>query len=90
MNLEKAERVLKRTFDMWGRSVNLVTVKKTVSEREMDYALSEDVEPKKSESVIRLRYDGSEYSEHEDVSDIVKEEVIAEDVDYDTVPKSWV
>lgn len=90
MNLEKAERVLKRTFDMWGRPVNLVTVKKTVSEREMDYALSEDVEPKKSESVIRLRYDGSEYSEHDGVSDIVKEEIMAEDVDYDTVPEEWV
>lgn len=89
MNLEKAERVLKRTFDMWGRPVNLVTVKKTVAERDMDYALSEGVEPKKQESVIRLRYGGSEYSEHDDVSDIVKEEVMGEDVDYDTVPESW-
>jgi len=88
LDLSKATSLLERIHKMWGRPVNLATVGKVVSEDEMDYALSEGVEPEAQEQAVRVRYDGNEFEEYELAEDI-EERIQAEEIDYDTKPDEW-
>jgi stage V sporulation protein R len=88
LNLESAQEVMKRLFEMWGRPVNLATVGVVVSESDMDYAHSEGVEPEPEKKYVVFRYDGEEFSE-ESASDEIREEVEAEEIDYSTKPEEW-
>jgi len=89
LNYEKAYKVLERLFEMWGRPVNLATVGKKVSEKEMDYAYDEGVEPEPDEVPVVFRYDGEDVYENEP-SPMVEAELQAEEVDYSTKPDEWV
>ncbi|MFB6136520.1 MAG: SpoVR family protein [Halobacteriaceae archaeon] len=83
LDVEQAVETLKRTFDLWGRPVNLKTV---VTEYEGGDAPGES--PTATEEGRLLRYDGEEvtvrplpWSEVEDVA--------ASEVDYGTKPDEW-
>ena len=73
---------------MWGRPVNLATYRKSVSESELDYAASEEVEPEIDEEPLLISYDGEEYSESE-LSDTVAEEIMMDEVSYNTRASEW-
>lgn len=88
LNLDEAQEVLTRLFELWGRPVNLATVQKQVTEEEMDYAYSEGVEPEAEENFIRLRFDGSEVTTHEVYEDVA-EYIKADEIDYNTKPEEW-
>ena len=89
LNLESAQEVMKRLFEMWGRPVNLATVGLSVSETEMDYAYSEGVEPQPEEVLALFKYDGENFTEEEPDLEI-KEYLQAEELDYDTKPEEWI
>ena len=88
LNLQSAQEVLKRLFEMWGRPVNLATVGLSVSDAEMDYAHSEGVEPEPEEVPVLFKYDGEKFTEEEPDKEI-KEKIKADEVDYDTKPEEW-
>ncbi|GAB3689339.1 SpoVR family protein [Salinarchaeum chitinilyticum] len=88
LDLEQAERVLERTFELWGRPVNLATIVKEVDEHDVEVARRRSREPEPEEAGKLLRYDGEEI----DVRDLPWGEVehlAADDVDYDTKPEDW-
>ena len=89
LNLQSAQEVMKRLFEMWGRPVNLATVGLSVSDEEMDYSYSEGVEPEPEEVPVLFKYDGEEFTEEEPDEEIV-EKLKADEVDYDTKPEEWV
>jgi stage V sporulation protein R len=89
INLESAQEVMKRLFEMWGRPVNLATVGMSVSDEEMDYAHSEGVEPEPEEVPVLFKYDGEKFTEEEPEEEI-KEKLKADEVDYSTKPEEWV
>lgn len=90
MDMEKMKNVMERIFELWGRPINLVTVGKYVSDEELDYAYSEDIQPEAVEKVVRIKYDGEEFSEHDVFDDKLIDEVKADEIDYKTVPEEWV
>ena len=89
LNLQSAQEVMKRLFEMWGRPVNLATVGLSVSDEEMDYSYSEGVEPEPEEVPVLFKYDGEKFTEEEPDEEIV-EKLKADEVDYDTKPEEWV
>jgi stage V sporulation protein R len=89
LDMEKSHNVLKRVFNLWGRPVNLVTVGKYAPEKEVDYALSEGIEPEYEEFVVRVRYDGEEFDEFDVVEGDLVDAVVADEIDYKTVPEEW-
>lgn len=89
LNIEKAKNVMERLFEMWGRPVNLATVGLHVSENELDYAYSEGVEPQPDEIPVLFKYDGEEFTE-EEPGELIRNELQAESVDYDTKPEEWI
>lgn len=89
MNMKKMKNVMERIFELWGRPVNIVTVGKYVSDEELDYAYSEDIQPKAVERTVRIKYDGEEFSEHDVTDDKIIDKVNADEIDYKTVPEEW-
>ena len=89
MNLDKMKGVIERMFEMWGRPINILTVGKFITERELDYAFSEGHEPEPEEITIRKRYDGEEWGEFKAVDERAIEELTAGNIDYNTMPDSW-
>lgn len=73
LDIEQAEDVLKRVFELWGRPVNLKTIDKDLEGNEQG---------------ILLTYNGEEISESE-LSDSEVENIRADEIDYDTKPDSW-
>jgi stage V sporulation protein R len=88
LDVAQAERVLERTFELWGRPVNLVTIVKEVDEHDVEVARRRSREPEPEEAGKLLRYDG-EGIEHRDLPWSEVEHLAADDVDYDTKPEDW-
>lgn len=88
MNIAKVEKVLERIFEMWGRPVNVATIRKSVTESELDYAMQEEIEPEIVENPIRIRYDGNEYQEYE-LEETIAEDIKSDDVNYNTRAGEW-
>ena len=88
LDLAQAERVLERTFELWGRPVNLATIVKEVDEHDVEVARRRSREPEPEETGKLLRYDGDGI-EHRDMPWSEVEHLAADDVDYDTKPEEW-
>ncbi len=88
LHMPKARDTLKRIFEMWGRPVNLMTIVKEVNEEELEIARRRGREPQMDENGKLIRYDGDQF----DIADLdaeMTEEIMADDVDYDTKPEDW-
>jgi stage V sporulation protein R len=88
LDVEQAKRVLERTYDLWGRPVNLMTIVKEYDEHELEIARRRNREPTPTEVGKRVRYDGERFETHELESDL-EERIAANDIDYDTKPDDW-
>jgi stage V sporulation protein R len=80
--------VLERTFELWGRPVNLKTIVKEVDDHDIEVARRRDREPTPEEKGKLLRYDGETF-EVRDLPWEAVEDIAATDVDYDTKPEEW-
>ena len=88
LNTEKARRTLERVHALWGRPVNLKTIKKEVDDNVMKMARRRGKEPEPKEKGIMLRYDGEGFETRE-LPDEEIEEIRATSLDYDTKPDDW-
>ena len=88
LDVEQAKQVLERTYDLWGRPVNLMTVVTEYDEHELEIARRRNREPTPTEVGRRIRYDGEEFETHE-LDPELKERIAAADIDYDTKPDEW-
>jgi stage V sporulation protein R len=88
LDVEQAKRVLERTYDLWGRPVNLMTVVKEYDEHDVEIARRRNREPQPEEAGKRIRYDGTGFETH-DLDPELTERISATDVDYDTKPDEW-
>ena len=88
LDVEQAKRVLERTYDLWGRPVNLMTIVKEYDEHELEIARRRNREPTPTEVGKRIRYDGERFETHDLDSDL-EERIAANDIDYDTKPEDW-
>ncbi len=88
LDFEQAQAVLERLFELWGRPVNLLTIRKEVDEHDVEVAKRRNREPTPEERGIRLRYDGAEATA-ERVEWAAVSHLAADDVDYDTKPEDW-
>ena len=84
----QAKETLKRVFELWGRPVNLATIRTEYDESEQRRARRRGSEPDGEEVGIRLQYDGGAVTEHTLDADI-REQIAADEVDYDTTPEEW-
>jgi stage V sporulation protein R len=88
LDLDQAEDVLERVHQLWGRPVNLMTIRKEYDEHDVEVARRRNREPEPTEVGVRIRYDGSEFEEF-DLDPELEERIQASDVDYDTKPDEW-
>jgi len=88
LDVEQAKRVLERTYDLWGRPVNLMTIVKEYDEHELEIARRRNREPTPTEVGKRIRYDGDRFETH-DLAPDLEERIAANDIDYDTKPDDW-
>ncbi|WP_247728967.1 SpoVR family protein [Halovivax limisalsi] len=88
LDFAQAQDVLERLFELWGRPVNLLTIRKEIDDHDVEVAKRRNREPEPEERGIKLRYDGEEASA-ERVSWDEVEHLAADDVDYDTKPEDW-
>jgi stage V sporulation protein R len=88
LDVEQAKRVLERTYDLWGRPVNLMTIVKEYDEHELEIARRRNREPTPTEAGKRIRYDGERFETH-DLDPELAERIAANDIDYDTKPDDW-
>jgi stage V sporulation protein R len=88
LDLDQAKRVLERVYRLWGRPVNLMTVRKEYDEHDVEIARRRNREPEPEEVGKRIRYDGSRFETH-DLDPDLEERIAASDVDYDTKPDDW-
>ncbi|RAW46075.1 AbrB family transcriptional regulator [Halorubrum sp. 48-1-W] len=85
---ERAKATLKRVFELWGRPVNLATIRTEYDEGETRRAKRSGREPDGEEVGVRFQYDGGEVTEH-DLDREIEERIAADGVDYDTKPDEW-
>ena len=88
LDVEQAAAVLERTFDLWGRPVNLKTIVKELDERDREVARRRGREPEPEEVGKLLRYDGEEITV-EDLPWEEVEDIAAAEIDYSTKPDDW-
>ena len=88
LDVQQAKRVLERTYDLWGRPVNLMTIVKEYDEHELEIARRRNREPTPTEVGKRIRYDGERFETH-DLDPDLEERIAANDIDYDTKPEDW-
>ncbi|MBX0294385.1 SpoVR family protein [Haloarcula nitratireducens] len=88
LDTKQAADVLERTFELWGRPVNLLTIVKEFDDHDVEVAKRRDREPEPEEVGKRLRYDGDEITV-EDVPWSEVEHLAATDIDYNTKPDEW-
>lgn len=93
LDLPQAAQTLERTYELWGRPVNLATIMKEYDEEEIEQARKEGYEPEGYEQEKLLRYDGEDFElddispdELQDMFGDSAESIYADDVDYDTKP----
>ncbi|ELZ52036.1 SpoVR family protein [Halorubrum coriense DSM 10284] len=85
---ERAKATLKRAFELWGRPVNLATIRVEYDDGAVRRAKRRGEEPDGTEVGVRFQYDGGEVTEH-DLDESVRERITADEVDYDTKPDDW-
>ncbi|ELZ40140.1 SpoVR family protein [Halorubrum saccharovorum DSM 1137] len=85
---ESAKATLERVFELWGRPVNLATIRVEYSDEAIRRAKRRGTEPKGEEVGVRFQYDGGEVTAH-DLDPEIKERIAADEVDYDTKPDDW-
>jgi stage V sporulation protein R len=85
---ERAKETLKRAFELWGRPVNLATIRVEYDEGAVRRAKRRGEEPEGTETGVRFQYDGGEVTEHE-LDDAIAARIAADEVDYDTKPDDW-
>ena len=85
---KQARETLERVFQLWGRPVNLATIRVEYEDREFEVARRRSREPEGTEVGVRIRYDGDGFEEH-DLEDDLFDRLAANDVDYDTKPDDW-
>ena len=85
---QQATATLKRVFELWGRPVNLATIRTEYDETALRRAQRQNREPKGTEVGVRLQYDGGAVTEH-DLAAEIKTRLEADGVDYDTKPDDW-
>jgi stage V sporulation protein R len=85
---ERARATLKRVFELWGRPVNLATIRVEYDDGEVRRAKRRGEEPEGTEVGVRFQYDGGEVTEH-DLDDAIEARIAAEGADYDTKPDDW-
>ena len=83
-----AEETLKRVFELWGRPVNLATIRVEYSDEAIRRAKRRGTEPEGDEVGVRFQYDGGEVTEHE-LDPEIRDRIAADEVDYDTKPDDW-
>ena len=88
LNESKAKAVLERVFDLWGRPVNLMTIRTEYDEHELEVARRRGREPEGTEVGVRIRYDGEEFDEFT-LESKLQSAIEATEVDYDTKPEEW-
>ena len=88
LDLRQARRVLERSYDLWGRPVNLMTIVKEYDEHEVEIARRRSREPEATEAGKRVRYDGDGFETHALDADL-EERIAAGEIDYDTKPDDW-
>ena len=88
LDQESAKETLKRVFELWGRPVNLATVRVEYSEEALRRAKRRGTEPEGEEVGVRFQYDGGEITEH-DLDSEIRERIAADEIDYDTKPDDW-
>ena len=84
----QARATLERVFQLWGRPVNLATIRTEYDDHELEVARRRGREPDGEEVGVRIRYDGMSFEEHE-LDPELHEQLAADDVDYDTKPDDW-
>jgi len=85
---DRATATLKRVFELWGRPVNLATIRTEYTEQEIKRARRRDREPDGTEVGVRFQYDGGDVTEH-DLDPEIEARIAADGVDYDTKPDEW-
>ncbi|VTT86844.1 Stage V sporulation protein involved in spore cortex synthesis (SpoVR) [Halorubrum sp. DM2] len=85
---EQAKATLKRAFELWGRPVNLATIRTEYGDGAVRRAKRRGEEPEGTEVGVRFQYDGGEVTEH-DLDDDLEARIAADEVDYDTKPDDW-
>ena len=88
LDIGEARNVLERVFDLWGRPVNLMTIRTEYDDHELEVARRRGREPEGTEVGVRLRYDGEQHAEF-DLKPELQAAIEASDVDYDTKPDDW-
>jgi len=83
-----AKATLERVFELWGRPVNLATIRVEYSDEAIRRAKRRGTEPEGEEIGVRLQYDGGEVTEH-DLDPEIRGRLAADEVDYDTKPDDW-
>ena len=88
LDLDEARDVLERVHELWGRPVNLMTIRKEYDDHDVEIARRRNREPEPTEVGVRIRYDGEGFDEFELDPDL-QERIAADDIDYDTKPDEW-
>lgn len=88
LDIEQAKQTLARIFELWGRPVNLMTIKKEISEKDIEVGRRRNREPEPEERGVVIRYDGTEF-ETSDLDPDRIDAIEASDIDYDTKPEDW-
>ena len=88
LDMEKAKRTLERVHALWGRPVNLKTVKKELDDNVMKMARRRGKEPEPNEKPVVVRYDGETFETRE-LDGNETEGLTATSLDYDTRPEDW-
>ena len=84
----QARATLERVFELWGRPVNLATIRTEYPDDERRRAKRRGSEPAGEEVGVRSQYDGGEVTEH-DLDREIRAQIDADEVDYDTTPEEW-
>lgn len=88
LDVEQAKQTLVRVFELWGRPVNLMTIRKEITDKDIEVARRRNREPEPTERGVRIRYDGMEF-ETTDLEDDRTATIEASDIDYKTKPDEW-
>jgi len=88
LDIEQARDVLERVHELWGRPVNLMTIRKEYDEHDVEVARRRDREPEPTEVGVRIRFDGEAFETFE-LGDDLRARIEADDIDYDTKPEEW-
>ena len=88
LDVDEARDVVERVHELWGRPVNLMTIRKEYDDHEVEVARRRNREPEPTERGVRIRYDGDSFSEF-DLDPELEDRIQASDVDYDTKPDEW-